>query len=139
MSDWKCGEPVNQKVIDEIKKLEANGISPTHLFWHQGEKDSKKGTSREGYKKQFYEMLTCIREYSKAPIFVSVASYRFGFINLDIRKAQKDLVDVSNYIYSGPDTDIFSEKYRRDNIHFNDIGLNLFADLWLEKIKNYRS
>ena len=67
---------------------------------------------------------------------VSVASYRFGVVNGNIREAQRELVDFTQNIFPGPDTDTLDQTYRRDNTHFNDLGLDRFAELWLEKIRS---
>ena len=51
-------------------------------------------------------------------------------------EAQRELVDFTQNIFPGPDTDTLDQTYRRDNTHFNDLGLDRFAELWLEKIRS---
>ena len=136
IAKWECGSAATQNLINSIKELKNKKFRPTHLMWHQGERDNFKRTSKENYKKSFLNMLSCVRVHTKAPVMVSVASYRFGVVNGNIREAQRELVDFTQNIFPGPDTDTLDQTYRRDNTHFNDLGLDRFAELWLEKIRS---
>lgn len=136
MAKWAPGGELNPRLIRAIRGLKSQGLSPTHLLWHHGETDASVGTSQVSYMSSFHKMLASIRQQGiEAPIYVSVTT-KIGWRGPDktIRQAQMKLVDKSLGIYSGPDTDALGREYRFGKHHFNNDGLEAFADLWLEKL-----
>lgn len=136
MTHWAPGGYLNSRLLREIRGLKSRGLSPTHLLWVHGETDAAVGTSKSSYMSSFYKMLASVRkEGVDAPIYVSVTT-KVGWRGPDktIRSAQIDLVDKSKGVYSGPDTDALGSEYRYGKHHFNNRGLEVFADLWLEKL-----
>lgn len=133
---WTPGGDLHPRLLGAIRDLKNQGLTPTHLLWHQGEADNRLGTGKEAYTEHFLRMLGSIREQGiNAPIYVSTATrYRYKGPNEQLRQAQTELVDAARGIWAGPDTDDLGEVYRYDGTHFNGAGLGAFADLWLEKL-----
>lgn len=136
IAHWTVGGKLHEKVLDAIREVEAQGLSITHLLWHQGESDAHKISTR-AYKVMFQDMLASIRSRGvDAPIYVSVAT-RCHTKRPDetIRRAQRELVNRPQSIYAGPDTDRLGLRYRYDQCHFSAEGLEKFAKLWLKALE----
>jgi hypothetical protein len=131
---WTTGGDLHSRIINAISEVTQSGLKVTHLLWHQGESDI--GTSKQEYKKMFMHMLYDIRSRGiEAPIYVSIATRCGRSILNEIQEAQTELVDISSEIYPGPNTDNLGFCYRYDGCHFSDEGLEKYADLWIEKLK----
>lgn len=135
---WKPNGDLHQRILKSIKSLKEQNFTITHMLWHQGETDALLGTSKQEYKTMFLEMLKSIRANGvDAPIYVSITTRCHKIReNKDIQQAQRELVDISQKIYPGPNTDQLGLGYRFDGCHFSDEGLEKCAELWLEKLKS---
>lgn len=131
VSDWAPGGkcyPLLTKAIKENHDI-------THIFWHQGESDNLAGTSEEDYTNKMNQIIDTIRrEGIEAPIYISVASYILGKIDINVQNAQKKIVDYSKNILPGPNTDLLEDRIGDDNAHFTELGLDKFSDMWLNLI-----
>ena len=136
MGMWTPGGSLHPRLLGAIRDLKNQGLTPTHLFWHQGEADNAKNTAKSVYQERFLKMLGSIRQRGvDAPIYISKATrYKSKGPNEQLRQAQAELVDAARGIFAGPDTDALGAAYRYDGTHFGDVGLGAFADLWLEKL-----
>jgi hypothetical protein len=131
---WTIGGDLHSRIINAISDVMQSGLKVTHLLWHQGEADVK--TSKKDYKMMFINMVYSIRSKGiEAPIYVSIATRCEGSILSEIQEAQSELVDISSGIYAGPNTDSLGFCYRYDGCHFSDEGLEQYAELWIEKLK----
>jgi hypothetical protein len=137
---WSPGGDIHPKLIQRIREAKPMGLTFTHLLWHQGESDALSKTSKIAYQKSFHAMLDSIRrEGVTAPIYVSVATRcNKERPNRTIQEAQTELVNPSEGIYAGPNTDILGLEYRYDGCHFTDEGLQEAALLWLEVLTGSR-
>lgn len=130
VSDWssggKCFEPFEK---DHIPALKSGPTPVTHIIYHQGERDTLLETSRQDYIEAFKPLHKLLRKsFPDVPIFICTASYRFGICSDDVREAQKEISETFEGCVFAVDTDELGEAYRYDNTHFNDLGLNTFAD-----------
>jgi hypothetical protein len=131
---WTAGGDLHSRIINAIDEAKQNGFNVTHLLWQQGESDIR--TSKEEYKAMFMDMLYSIRSTGiKAPIYVSISTRCGTSILSEVQEAQAELVDIPLGIYPGPNTDSLGFCYRYDGCHFSDEGLEKYAELWLEKLK----
>jgi Carbohydrate esterase, sialic acid-specific acetylesterase len=133
---WTAGGDLHSRIINTISDVMQSGLKVTHLLWHQGESDIK--TRKEDYKMMFMDMVYGIRSKGiEAPIYVSITTRCWKTLN-EIQEAQTELVDILSGIYAGPNTDSLGFCYRYDGCHFSDEGLEKYAELWMEKLKeNY--
>lgn len=133
---WKSDGDLHPAILQAIHDVEAQGLTITHLLWHQGESDALLKTSKSTYKIMFLDMLLSIRKQGvNAPIYVSVATRcQKQLPDEQIRQAQQELVNPAQGIYGGPDTDKLGFGDRYDGCHFSTEGLEKFAQLWLEKL-----
>ena len=135
LARWTLGGDLHGGVLQAVREVQAQGLTFTHLLWHQGESD--RGTRADAYREMFLAMLASLRsEGVDAPIYVSVATrcYQLG-PNEGVRRAQRELVDPTRNIYAGPDTDALGRRYRYDGCHFSTEGLGRFAELWLTALE----
>ncbi len=135
IASWTVGGELHAGVLKAVREVQAQGLSVTHLLWHQGESDPN--TPADAYQSMFKAMLASIRsEGVDAPIYVSVATrcHQQG-PNETLRRAQQSLVDPAQNIYAGPDTDTLGRRYRYDGCHFSTEGLERFAELWLSALE----
>jgi hypothetical protein len=137
IAQWQPEGDLLPQVLKGLRDLKDHGLTPTHLFWHQGEADGQLQTNTETYKARFLKMLSAIRRQGvQTPIYVCRAS-RCGEQKpvAAIRQAQSELVNAALNILPGPDTDALGDAYRYDGCHFSDEGLEKFADMWMEKLR----
>ncbi len=133
VADWAPGGRLHLRLVDAIASLRAAGLEPTHLLWHQGERDALTGTPPDAYAASFMALLDALRSRGvEAPIYVSVASYCRGRSSPTIASAQAGLVSAAKGIRAGPDSDAISEALdRHDGCHFSARGLDRFAAAWV--------
>ena len=76
----------------------------------------------------------------KAPIYVALASRFYNQTSKEIILAQKQLIEESNDVLEGPNTDIIDKLDDRTakGCHFSDIGAEKHANAWLEALKRER-
>lgn len=134
---WTVGGDLYDRLIAAVEDARKHGLEITHAFWHQGESDRTKGTSETDYQRMFLGMLEGLRRAGvDAPVFVAVASYCYGKAGMEVRRAQRSLVNSDHKIYAGPDTDtLSSQEDRYDDCHFSDVGLRRHADAWFDALK----
>jgi len=138
-TEGKCREKLNET----LNYLSKDSITPTHIFWEQGETDNVDKTSRAQYKTRLKELIQVFRDrHIEAPFYVSVCSY-FPYsnnnplgINDSIRLAQLETIQEIKNTRQGPDTDSLNlAYYRMDAVHFTEKGLDRLALEWFKKIK----
>jgi hypothetical protein len=138
---WVNGD-CYQKLEKTLKQLAAQHIRVTHIFWHQGESDNISNTPTAKYKEQLGAILQDLRKYQPADFYVSLASYHPSSVTKPlgvdsvIRNAQKEFINENKGVLLGPDTDtLIYAIYRFDSVHFSDYGMNAYARLWYQSIK----
>lgn len=136
ISRWQPDGDLHASLLSTLQLLKQNGLTVTHLLWHQGESDAAIHTSIHDYQQSFKEMLKSIRKQKvTAPMYISLASrYRGHPKNDAIRKAQYELTQQNDSIFLGPDSDQLGDNFRRDGTHFNSAGLDQLAQLWFNQL-----
>ena len=134
VAEWAPGGPYHHRMTYSLKRLQAAGFRPSHVFWHQGEADALYGTSAEAYGRSFTALALSLRGLGvRCPIHVAIASYfavpaGYEARQAVIRAAQHSLIDDASGILLGPDTDSIKDRY--DGSHMGDIGLLAHALAW---------
>lgn len=119
-----------EKVVNELKE---NGISFTHVFWHQGESDCRYSTTSSQYRERFLSLLEGLRGLGiEAPVYVAKVSKNPRACEV-LHRAQGDLVNPDKGIMSGPDIDSIESRY--DGVHLSYRGIQEAARLWYQAIK----
>jgi hypothetical protein len=156
--------PGNQhyaRIETAIQKLNALGLKPSVILWHQGEgnagefihSDTPDGTpitvtedlkygGTLSWMRNFFRIVAGIRGMgiTNVPIFVAQAtSCGSAETSEVIRLAQRSVVDPVWNIFAGPDTDAIPFSYRRldDGCHFNYDGNIVHAQKWFDAIRAY--
>ncbi len=142
LAHWQPGEVLHDRLLQAIRGLRDSGLAITHLFWDQGGSDTIARTSKEAYQQMFQAMLASIRrEGVTAPIYVAIstaARCKKHHPDPEIRKAQQQLIDISNGILPGPDTDTLGLADRYDGCHFTEEGLEKVTLQWLDVLTEAR-
>jgi hypothetical protein len=142
IDDW------NQKLFfrieNSIKDLRDKNIEISHIFWHQGEADNKRGTSKENYKREFLILKDRVRALNiKAPIFMAIASRdlllnkanNYQGYSKTIQDAQKELITENRDIFLGANSDNIFDRY--DFIHLSKDGAIKHSNEWFKVIKEF--
>lgn len=142
VEQWADEGMFNRRIPVVIRRLHDAGLTIDFILWHQGEGNPGMG-DMEGrqYRKNLWEVISTFRRYGvEAPFFVALATLCGGpHANAEnIRAGQKSAVDARVGIFLGPDTDTIGVEHRWDGCHFNEIGLDMAASLWLEVIGDFQ-
>lgn len=127
VSEWAPGGAC----FDELEARLAAGDARNArmIVFQQGEKDTLLQTTAKDYEAHFralHDALTA--RLGLLPWIICRASYRFGVTSASVIAAQDRLVATLPLAYAGPALDRFGRSFRRDDTHFNDEGLDAFAE-----------
>ncbi|MGM0953190.1 MAG: hypothetical protein ACQEW7_09430 [Pseudomonadota bacterium] len=106
---------------------------------HQGESNHKKSTSFK-YGDGFGKFMDKLPVDLKNNIFLSRTSYcGAGNADPDVTNAQDMIINSTDNVYPGPNTDLLMEKKYRlpDQCHFSSEGFEKFAMFWLESLEEH--
>ncbi len=136
IAEWSPGGNLHPRLIAALGELRFHGLEPTHLLWHQGERDMQLGTSEASYAAHFYRLVASIRHAGfSTPVYVAGASYCRGRHSEKIRAAQLEVLDAAAGVFAGPDTDSLVEPaLRHDDCHFSATGADRHAALWRDAL-----
>jgi hypothetical protein len=129
VADWADGGRCNARLREAIPTICTHHPPVSHILYHQGERDSYLGTSGSDYIGHFLTLKRLLNEtWPGVSCIVCTASYRLGAISEEVRAAQSLIQTSLPNCLEGPDTDLIGSDYRFDNIHFNENGLDYFAE-----------
>ncbi len=141
VEQWAEEGMFNRRIPVVIRRLYDAGLSADFILWQQGEGNQGVGDiGGRQYRKNLLEVIRTFRRYGvTAPFFVSLTTTCGGpHPNAEnIRAGQKSAVDRMAAIYQGADTDTIGLEHRWDTCHFNEVGLDMVASLWLDVIATY--
>jgi hypothetical protein len=128
---WAPGGDLFPRIGRAKAALDAAGLAPTHVLWHQGESDVARDP--ELYIRQFSAMLAEMRALGiDAPVWVAQATLCGNQGSEALRAAQRRIADTLPGVRRGPNTDSLDRfAWRRDLCHFSTEGLERHAQLWL--------
>jgi hypothetical protein len=141
VEQWAEEGMFNRRIPVLIRRLYDAGLRADFILWQQGEGNQGVGDiGGRQYRKNLLEVIWTFRRYGvSAPFFVSLTTTCGGpHPNAEnIRAGQKSVVNPKVAIYQGADTDTIGLEHRWDSCHFNEVGLEMAASLWLEVIATY--
>ena len=144
--NWGPQGDLNALLLGTLEAMQAQGMPPTHVFFHQGEADCAIGLPAEDYKVVLEAVLDQIRENcgGLCPVYVSRASLFLDFACGDrqnpncykscpgIVAAQTEVADPAKGIFAGPNTDMLVPWFNRnDGYHFTAQAADRFAAAWM--------
>lgn len=115
------------------------------ILWHQGESDASAGTSTADYIARLEQLIALSRLDADwdVPWGVALVSYLPGNSAANMARiiaAQRAVIEADPLVFQGPYTDLYiGSQWRYDNVHFNDAGLRLHAQLWMEAANSIMS
>ena len=141
IEQWIPGGNLSYLIDETISHLDNANLTVTHVLWHQGESNNvilypnrTPEQNAMSYTANFSLLVNHLRNLGiQSPIFPAVAT-RCGALTPDVylQQAQQALAADSLEIYNGPNTDFLGTGYRYDECHFNSVGLDVHALLWLD-------
>jgi Carbohydrate esterase, sialic acid-specific acetylesterase len=141
VEQWAEEGMFNRRIPAVVRRLHDAGLSADFILWQQGEGNQGVGDiGGRQYRKNLLEVIRTFRRCgAAAPFFVSLTTTCGGpHPNAEnIRAGQKSVVNPTAAIYQGADTDTIGLEHRWDTCHFNEVGLDMVASLWLEVISTY--
>lgn len=141
VEQWADQGMFNRRIPVLVRRLYDAGLSADLILWQQGEGNPGIGDVQgRQYRKNLLEVIGTFRKCgADAPFFVSLTTLCGGpHANADnIRAGQKGVVNPAAGIFQGPDTDTIGVEHRWDACHFNEVGLDLAASLWLEVLADF--
>ena len=131
---WAPGGDLDDRIAATLRSLEATGLPPTHVLWHQGETDVRMPGAEYG--EHFRAMLEAARaDGLDAPVFVAQASICKNQGSDELRRAQRELAQLPG-VHEGPNTDALDRfRWRRDLCHFSGPGLDAHARAWVDVLR----
>jgi hypothetical protein len=143
IEQWIPGGEYNYLIAETVNSLHSKGLKVTQVLWHQGESnhvllsgglDAQQNAAN--YTTNFYLLVNYLRSIGvDAPVYNALATRCVGEPDYVLQEAQRHLANDSMKIYTGPNTDMLGNEFRYDKCHFNEQGLNLHAEMWLEAIR----
>jgi hypothetical protein len=139
VEDWTVGGKCHKIFAAAVPELQKCPAPPTHIFYHQGERDTLLETTAERYVELFIPLYEYLVEAFPDMVSMTVckASLRMGVTSAAVRSAQVEVVRRCPKCVEGPDTDSLGSAIRRDGTHFNDAGLDAFAVLTVESFLDH--
>jgi hypothetical protein len=140
IENWAIGDCAN-RLNATLNRVSKDGFQPNYIIFQQGEEDNVLQTSYNQYVSLFNVLsLNIKRSGFLGKMFVSLSTYSptsVTPVNAELRAAQKRVIDDSEWIEQGPDTDlIINVGDRYDGIHFSKKGVRKLALDWSRIIIN---
>lgn len=132
--DWGAGGVLFESLVEDIPGIKACPVPLTHVVFHQGERDVHLQTDANQYSTRISSLIEMVNGvWPTVPWVFCRASYRKGITSARIIEAQNSLIARYRFCRPGPNTDTLGSDYRRDDLHFNPLGLRAFADALADK------
>jgi len=129
MQDWSTSGKCFSALRADLPEMQTCPVAPTHVVFHQGERDNFLETAEADYVAQFDPLYDLVRQaFPQISWIFCQATYRMGVISHTIRQAQARIIAKYPDIHAGPDTDAWGDEFRIDGTHFNQKGLDAFAE-----------
>jgi len=153
VTQWAPGGSINANLLYQVKNAAAHGLPITSILWDQGVGDL--GMTAATWHDQFIAMLTSVRPFTDAPIYVAKSAtchIRSGKMSQDqidqlvwtgpdvylsnevrkdwLREGQRLVVD-GHGVRAGPDLEI-GPQYLFDGCHPSRIGAAMYARRWFD-------
>ncbi len=130
--------PLYNRLRNALELLGPEGARA--VLWHQGESDSQRGTSREEYAASLQQLIAATREDAGYEIPWGVAQAAFLpstrlTAEEEILAGQLDVIAGDPRVFAGALTeDLLGRDWRHDSVHFNEAGLRLHAERWVNAV-----
>ncbi len=144
VAQWQPGGSLYDGGLAEALRFameEAGGLKA--VLWHQGETDAAEATAREDYVQRLRAIIAQSRMDVgfEVPWGVALASNDPGALDADeaiIVEAQRDVIAADPNVFEGAFTNDFGELgYLYDAVHFSREGLEIHAQRWAPKIREF--
>lgn len=101
------------------------------ILYHQGERDATLLTPGSEYENTLRKMQAAVN----VTFLVAIATKCCSDQSVQIATAQANLGRNTTHFLPGPNSDSLNNSYRSDCCHFNHIGLQRLAELWVDKLQ----
>ena len=134
---WAHEKELKGLLNNTVKYIKAKGMGTTHVFYMQGEADTLYKTTQKDYEKHLKNLIGYLRTQGiVSPVWISITTRVNEGVSQHIREAQKNIIDSTDNVFAGPDTDtVDGREYRYDGVHFSGKGMDRLSTMWLESIR----
>ena len=138
VSEWVPEAKYYPRLVDAALSMKEANLKPGLIIWHQGSRDA--GMAPEIYRNHLQEIVFAlpflgIQLGHPARLMVATHTRCAGGATPGIQAAQQGMVDHAKFIFAGPNTDVLENDVKYDGCHYNELGLNLAAKMWLNAIE----
>lgn len=141
VEDWQSNGIYHDLLQGTLASLQEKNLEPDIILWQQGEQDNLNGMCKEDYKSAFRKIHNTIDRFEdQIPILISITSFHPNSaspVSSAIREAQYELIEESESLFLGPDTDVHVQECRYDGIHFSKKGMYSVSKDWVESIDDF--
>ncbi|MEM8662880.1 MAG: TIGR00180 family glycosyltransferase [Pseudomonadota bacterium] len=135
VGEWSTGGAPFEDLAAVLPKL-AQDNPPEFIVWHQGEADNRDGTTAADYEARFAVLHNLVsRHLPDATWIICRVSYRQDTVAPAVIAGQEAIIDRFENTIAGPNTDHLGASYRSDTTHFNEAGLEAFAGLLYDVLR----
>ena len=138
VGEWATGA-LGRRIDICLQRLREQGYTVTGVLYEQGQQDGTLGTSQAAWEASFAQIVTRVRVYTPAPIFVARSSFRHTATTYPTILAAQDAVVDNVDVFAGPDSDtLISASYRQQlpaAAHWKYLGAASSALLWRAAIE----
>lgn len=138
IADWTNSQsPLQQRLMNHIMSMKAQGLLPTVILWQQGEADAKMGTVGATYGAGLTNLAEALMQAgADVPIITALSTVCRSLPSANIRAAITTQATQDKRFKVGPDTDTLNDATLRvDGCHFSAVGLDQAARLWVNKLQ----
>ncbi len=138
VSEWVPEAKYYPRLVDAAHSLKEANLTPGMIIWLQGSRDA--GMAPEVYRNHLRDVIFAFpilgfRLGPAARLFVATHTRCSSAAAPGIQAAQQSMVDHANYIFAGPNMDTLEDDVKHFGCHYNELGLNLAAKMWLGAIE----
>lgn len=140
-ANWSPGGICWDKMLTALRRVYAQGHTPSAVLFQAGESDGREGTSEVDCTARLNAMIAGIRtDGHSCPIFISTTSWTRGAgAHSAVTNAQAAVINHGNGVWAGPNTDAYTgDTYRNPaDDHFNNAACALVAADWQTALAAY--
>jgi lysophospholipase L1-like esterase len=138
IADWLPEGPTSTDLTNMVSNLRAKQLTISAVLWQQGEADARVGTSSYAYGEALTILIHRLRALGiSAPILLARSTRCRNAGSVQVRDADSRIAKRESNVFLGPDTDTLGEDMRFDGCHFNEMGLDRAASMWVEVLKKH--
>ena len=138
VSEWVPDGKFYPRLLDATSSLKKNDLKPNLALWLQGSRDRQMEPAL--YRDLLQEFIYAfpflgIQLGQPTRMLVATHTRCKSGTSPELQAAQRSVIDPGKFIFAGPNMDVLEDDKKYDGCHYNNLGLNTAAKMWLEAIE----